>query len=243
MEKWNKPAKNVRLVRPVNDPFGLSAAKKDPHRYGKPKKLFGDFDKDRVPNVFDCEPRNPKKQDLKHYGGVIAPPRWGMGMTGMFQQRESTRRSKIAAAMDRERIRIAEADALRYQKELEELQRLNTPIVTKTTVNNPITYLVVDEKKPETITRTDIPREVITSVNSGGSGGSSVTPPKSSGGSSGPTILGTAANWSSSLFSAPKAPAQVVAPKTVAPKTVAPVQKPTILGTAAGWVSSLFKKK
>ena len=26
-------------------------------------KIFQDYDKDNVPNVFDCRPRNPKKQD------------------------------------------------------------------------------------------------------------------------------------------------------------------------------------
>ena len=47
----------------IGNPF--MAPIKNKVRYGMPVHLFGDKDKDRVPNVFDCKPFDPKRQDKK----------------------------------------------------------------------------------------------------------------------------------------------------------------------------------
>lgn len=40
--------------------------------YGKPFQLFKDCDKDGVANVFDCQPRNKRKQDREFSDDIYA---------------------------------------------------------------------------------------------------------------------------------------------------------------------------
>jgi hypothetical protein len=98
---------------------------KDKAHYGMPVKLFSDKDKDGVPNVFDCAPRNPKKQD------VIAPPRMAGNIMGMYHGREARR-----FAGQQARQQAAELARLQKleQERLAELQRLATP--------GPVTYRI-----------------------------------------------------------------------------------------------------
>ena len=56
VEKWMKSSN-----KKVKAGFSWNKPMKAKHK-GKVAKLFSDYDKDGVPNVFDCKPRNPKKQ-------------------------------------------------------------------------------------------------------------------------------------------------------------------------------------
>ena len=98
-----KPRKQHRNSRP-----GRSLATA---RFGNPQRLFKDSDKDGVPNVFDCQPFNKKKQD------VISPSNYGGGMRDMYSRREGSRQNRRYFQQMREAQRL---EMLR----LEELRRI-----------------------------------------------------------------------------------------------------------------------
>jgi len=75
--------------------------------YGPPVKLFGDKDKDKVSNVFDCKPFNKKKQD------VISPVGYGSPIGEMYGRQEGMRQQaaymrQIKEAQRLEELRVAE---------------------------------------------------------------------------------------------------------------------------------------
>jgi hypothetical protein len=106
-----------------------NAPKQYKARFGKPVHLFADYDRDRVANVFDCKPFNPKKQD------VIAPPRRADTMMGMYGRQEQSRQERerqreYQRQLAEQARRIAEFEELERQQ-LAELQRLSTPVVSE----------------------------------------------------------------------------------------------------------------
>jgi len=97
--------------------------------YGPPVKLFGDKDKDKVSNVFDCKPFNKKKQD------VISPVSYGSPMGEMYGRREGARQQ---AAYMRQ---VKEIQRLEEQR-LAELQRLsNVQVIDRTVTTEGKDYL------------------------------------------------------------------------------------------------------
>jgi hypothetical protein len=118
MENWNKAKKKPS--------FNWNWKNKDKAHFGMPVKLFGDKDRDNVPNVFDCKPRNPKRQD------VIAPPRMAGDVFGMYHRREAGRFAREQARRQAEFIR--KQQELEEQRIVAELKRVATPApVTYTT--------------------------------------------------------------------------------------------------------------
>ena len=96
VEKWLKSKPNPYIRNPsMKRPFRGNSS-----HYGMPNQLFKDSDKDGVMNVFDCKPRNKRKQD------VIAPFQGGNPYMEMLARQESARQSKA------------------YQRQLDELRRL-----------------------------------------------------------------------------------------------------------------------
>jgi len=70
---------------------------KSKDRYGMPVKLFGDRDKDRVMNVFDCKPGNKRRQDVISPVNLSSSP-----MNEMISRQESGRQIKIIDAYNKE---------------------------------------------------------------------------------------------------------------------------------------------
>jgi len=103
--RYQAPGKNLALAR-----------------FGNPQRLFKDSDKDGVPNVFDCQPFNKKKQD------VIAPSNFGGGMRDMYSRRESNRQNRMYFQQMREAQRL---EMLRL-KELERIGQLPVQVVDNT---------------------------------------------------------------------------------------------------------------
>ena len=58
---------NSKLPK-LSNKLKLPKIKQSKFRVGMPVYLFGDKDRDRVANVFDCKPRNPRKQGWVHTG-------------------------------------------------------------------------------------------------------------------------------------------------------------------------------
>lgn len=73
---------------------------------GKVSDPFGDYDGDGVPNMNDCKPKDPKKQDIQ---GPVAMGAAGQAQMAMTQQRivqkEPTETIVIATVSPRKQIR------------------------------------------------------------------------------------------------------------------------------------------
>ena len=50
-------------MKKTNNIWNIKGLSKCKYRSGMPIHLFGDVDRDGVANVFDCRPRNPRRQD------------------------------------------------------------------------------------------------------------------------------------------------------------------------------------
>lgn len=107
MEKWiqSKPNRIFGKMKPVK-------SKGCKYHYGMPVNLFGDRDKDRVDNVFDCKPKNARRQD------VIRPIAGGNLVQDMYARQEAARREASY------KQQLADLQATEDAK-LAELQRLS----------------------------------------------------------------------------------------------------------------------
>lgn len=148
VEKWLQSKNNPYMARkvPVRKPFNpylspIRVKQRIPQRvmtrpfgnnkayYGKPVQLFKDSDRDGVMNVFDCQPRNKKKQD------VISPFSGSNPMLEMHYRQESNRQNQ------------------QYQNQLRELQRLDELKLDELSKYNLANYNLNGEK---TLTQGDI---------------------------------------------------------------------------------------
>ena len=77
MERWLNSKPNPYVNK--NAKVGWKIQK------GKTVHLFADDDRDGVPNVFDCSPKNKRKQD------VLSPMSGGSPVQEMYGRRESQR--------------------------------------------------------------------------------------------------------------------------------------------------------
>jgi hypothetical protein len=105
VEKWMKG--NNMKTNPPNfrvrvTPKGTRGSKA---YYGKPVSLFKDSDKDGVPNVFDCQPSNKRRQD------VISPMSGSNPLQEMHYRQEANRQQREYMKQLRELQRAEEARA------------------------------------------------------------------------------------------------------------------------------------
>lgn len=130
VEKWLRSRPNPYMRGTMKKAFGTSKA-----YYGKPVQLFKDSDKDGVPNVFDCKPKNRRRTD------VLAPPLSGSPIQDMWGRQESSRLWAKQQAQLRALQKLEE-------ERLAELKRLsNVQIIDRTITNYSTSYMILD---PET---------------------------------------------------------------------------------------------
>lgn len=151
-----KAIKKKMKMRKYSGPFGFNTPATNIFKSGRetsPVVLFNDYDKDHVPNVFDCQPLDPNRQGILAAiagavkgafsgGGIRAGWRAGMAKPSFSERMEfkdSKRREEFGFKQDKEVIRNYEKK-VKEQKELERQYKENQKAKLKTPLYRAVNY-------------------------------------------------------------------------------------------------------